>query len=103
MEKRLALQEELEELLGSSNVYFQPPENVQLKFDCIVYKLKDYWTRKADNLKYMFEDCYELTLIYRDPDTDMIKKLLNHFEYSDLDRAPYSSDNLYHAIITIYY
>lgn len=102
MEGRLKLQTELEKLLGNRNVYYQPPESKKLVYDCIVYQKKDLWNRHADNSKYLLKDCYELTFIYRDPDSDFTKRILNHFQYSTFNRH-FTSDNLHHDVITIYY
>ena len=44
MRTRLDLQKLLEKTLGSRNVYFQPPPNVQMEYPAIVYK-----RRKIDN------------------------------------------------------
>ena len=41
MAPRLDLQKLLVELLGSDNVYFQPPPSVQMNYPAIVYKLDD--------------------------------------------------------------
>lgn len=37
MANRLNLHEEFATLLGSNNVYFQPPESVKLNYPCIKY------------------------------------------------------------------
>ena len=98
MGSRLNLQTELEDILGSRNVYFQPPESKKLTYDCIVYYRKDIWNRHADNNNYILENCYELTLIYRDPDSDLTHRILNHFQYSTFNRH-FTSDNLNHDVI----
>ena len=102
MGSRLDLQTELETILGSRNVYFQPPESIKLSYDCIVYNRKDIWNRHADNRNYALEDCYELTVIYRNPDSDLTHTILEHFQYASFTRH-FASDNLNHDIITIYY
>ena len=102
MGSRLNLQSELEELLGSRNVYFQPPESKKLVYDCIVYSKKDVWNRHADNYKYILRDCYELTVIYRNPDSELTHDILTHFQYSNFNRH-FASDNLHHDVIVIYY
>lgn len=38
MNRRYELQAVLEGILGSGNVYFQPPENLKMRYDCIVYE-----------------------------------------------------------------
>lgn len=102
MGSRLDLQIELEVLLGSTNVYFQPPESKRLVYDCIVYDRKDIWNRHADNKNYALMDCYELTFIYRNPDNPLTHEILEHFQYSNFTRH-FTSDNLNHDVITIYY
>ena len=37
MERRLELHEALCEVLGSRNVYFQPPDNVTMRYPCFVF------------------------------------------------------------------
>jgi len=102
MGSRLELQTELEELLGSKNVYYQPPESQKLIYDCIVYQKRDIRTNNADDIKYLFNNCYELTLIYRNPDSDLSENVLRHFQYSSFERH-FTSDNLNHDVIIIYY
>lgn len=102
MASRLELQTELETLLGSRNVYFQPPESKRIEYDAIVYHRDNITHRHADNKNYFMMDCYELTIIYRDPDSELAKKILEHFEYSSFGRH-FTSDNLNHDVITLYY
>lgn len=71
------LQTKLEELLGSKNVYFQPPSNRVMKYPCIVYNLSSVPSRKADNLNYITNYSYTLTLIDYDPDTTFVDKILS--------------------------
>lgn len=102
MASRLELHSELKELLGSDNVYFQPPESKKIEYDAIVYNRNSILSRHASNKNYMVSDCYEVTLIYRDPDSDLARKLLDHFPYSSFSRH-FTADNLNHDVITIYY
>ena len=102
MASRLKLQEELEEVLGSRNVYFQPPESKKLTYDCIVYNPSNISTRKANNKNYIFNDRYDVTFIYKDPDSEMPRKILEHFSYCSHSRH-FVNDNLYHDVFTLYY
>lgn len=102
MGNRIELQSELEEILGTRNVYYQPPESKKIIYDCIIYQKKDIWAKHADDFKYVMQDCYELTIIYRDPDSDLTKRILDHFQYSNFNRH-FTSDNLNHDVITLYY
>lgn len=102
MASRLELQTELEELLGSTNVYFQPPESKKLQYDCIVYYRSNIDTNKADNRNYIMTDRYDVTIIYRNPDNDLPKRMLDRFRYCTHSRF-FTVDNLYHDVFTLYY
>ena len=102
MASRLNLQSELEELLESRNVYYQPPETVKMQYDAIIYNLSGVRTVKADNKSYLIDKRYDLTVISRNPENGLVEKLINHFEYISYDRR-YIADNLYHDALTLYY
>lgn len=96
------MQEELEEVLGSRNVYFQPPETVKMKYDAIVYDFSSMSIRPADNIRYLKKKGYDIVAISRNPDNDIVDKLLDHFQYIRFNRR-YKSENLYHDSLTLYY
>jgi hypothetical protein len=98
---RLELHEILCEKLGSRNVYFQPPPSVKMKYDCIVYSLNDNDSRHADDIRYLNKNRYTVTAISTNPDSDLWERLLD-LPYSSLDR-PYTSDNLNHWALTLYF
>lgn len=101
MRRRLELHDILCALLGSRNVYFQPPESVKLKYPCIVYSRRNVDTNFADNKVYKKYKCYELTVITTDPDSDLIDKILE-LPLCKHDRH-FTSDNLNHDTYTIFY
>lgn len=101
MGSRLELQTTLEMLLGSRNVYFQPPESIKMKYPAIVYKRDDIGNVYASNDVYAQRFLYELTYIDEDPDNDMIIRL-SKLPYCDFVRA-YSFDGLNHYTFTLYY
>lgn len=101
MADRLDLQSLLEGLLGSRNVYYQPPESIKMQYDAIRYSKKNIRTTYANNSKYSMKDCYELVVISVKPDNPVIKKLLE-LPYCSYDRH-YVADNLNHDVLTIYY
>lgn len=76
MDRRLKLQATLENLLGTRNVYFQPPETVKMKYPCIVYGRGSFSTEFANDLPYTIDHNYTITYMDRDPDSPMIDKLL---------------------------
>lgn len=101
MASRLDLQTQLEELLGSRNVYYQPPESIKLKYPCIIYHLSKIRTDDANNKKYLKYRLYQLTLIDEDPDSDLVDKVLE-LPMCSFDRS-FSSDGLNHFVFNIYY
>ena len=102
MGRRQNLHDELASLLGSDHVYYQPPQNFQMKYPCIIYSLSPGDTLHADNSLYRYVDRYTVTHISRKPDDNLAKNLLSVFEKSRYVRR-FVSDNLYHDIYEIYY
>lgn len=98
---REELQVLLERLLGSRNVYFQPPESVKLKYPCIVYERSDIRTNSANNKLYLKHKQYTITVIDEDPDSDIPDKLQD-LKYCSFDRH-FISDNLNHDVFTLYF
>lgn len=101
MAERLDLHSLLEELLESSNVYYDPPESIKMQYPAIRYSKKKIDAVHANDSKYLMRDCYTLTVISKSPDNPVIKKLLA-LPYCSYDR-PYVADNLHHDVLTIYY
>lgn len=101
MASRLDLQTQLEELLGSRNVYYQPPESIKLNYPCIIYELNRIRNLSANNNKYKINRSYRLTLIDRDPDSDLVEPILE-LPMCSFDRS-FSSDGLTHFVFEIYY
>lgn len=101
MASRLQLQTELEELLGSRNVYFQPPAPVRMQYPAIVYSRSNIENRHADNNVYMQSCFYEITVIDEDPDSEIVEKV-SKLPTCRFDRH-YKADNLNHDVFTLYY
>ena len=101
MDRRLKLQTKLEGLLGSRNVYYQPPENLKIEYPAIRYSLSKVDGRYADNAKYSKLTRYELIVIGKRPNDKIIDSILD-LQYSEHDRH-YVVDNLHHDVITLYY
>lgn len=70
MDRRLELHALLESLLPEGKkAYFQPPENVQMSYPCIVYQ-RDYAdVQFAGNKPYRQNTRYQVTVIDPDPDS----------------------------------
>lgn len=101
MESRLELQDLLEDILGSPNVYFQPPESLKIKYPAIVYSRSNMRSTFANNSLYKLDNAYTVILIYDDPDSVTPRKLLS-LPMCSFDRH-YVADNLYHDAFTLYY
>lgn len=101
MKTRIDLQNLLEELLGSRNVYYQPPDTVKMEYPAIVYSKSKIESTFANNNAYSLKDQYEITVIDKKPDNEVIKKLLG-IQYCTYDRH-YKSDNLNHDVLTLYF
>ena len=101
MGTRLELQALLEELLGSKNVYYQPPETLKINYPAIIYSKGKIDKVNANDKCYRITTRYDLTEIDRRPDHPVIQKLLE-LPYCSYDR-PYTSDNLNHDSLTLYY
>ena len=101
MNNRLELHEIFCEILGSRNAYFQPPESVKMNYPAIRYSRKDIKNRFANDQVYMQKDCYEVIVIDKDPDSELVKKV-STFPMCSFDRH-YVSDNLNHDVFTLYF
>ncbi len=102
MGSRLELHKEFEELIGNRNVYYQPPASYKIKYPCIVYQQARPSTRKADNFSYLRVPAYSVTIISKDPEFDLPKRMTEHFQYCSEDRF-FTADNLNHWALTLYY
>ena len=98
---RLELHEILCGILGTRQVYFQPPPTVQMKYDAIVYSIDDVDIVNADDKKYMTTKRYSVVAISKNPDSDLCDKILT-LPYTEFGRF-YTSDNLNHWVITLYF
>ena len=102
MASRLELHEELCELLGSRNVYYQPPSSVQMKYPCIRYSSDGVKVIRANNGVYITYNQYEGVVIDYDPDSETPGNLLTHFQMCSLEPG-FTADNLNHFPFKLYY
>ena len=89
------------DILGSTNVYYQPPESIKMKYPAIVYFLDDINHLYADDFKYKENRRYMITLIDRNPESIYIDDILA-LPYCILDRH-FVTDNLNHFIFNIFW
>lgn len=99
----MAPRSELHELLKTltTNVYFQPPNNLAIKYPCIVYERDTADTAYADNIPYRYTKRYTVTIIDRDPDSTIPLRVaaLPTSRHSQ----SFTSDNLYHDVYNIFF
>jgi len=98
---RLDLQALLVDLLGSDNVYFQPPPSVVMAYPCIVYKRYSAKTIFSDNQPYRNVKRYVVTVIDSDPDSDIPDKVAQ-LPLCSFYRN-YTADDLNHDVFYLYY
>lgn len=99
-DNRLKLDAILRNIIGS-NVYFQPPENIVMKYPCIRYELSSIDVKYADNLAYKYKKAYQITIIDRNPDSIFPDRMLT-LPLCSFQRY-YRSDSLNHFVFKIYY
>lgn len=101
MSNRLKLHELLCEVLGSRQVYFQPPESVKMKYPAIVYSRNSIGNEHANDGVYIQSPSYAVTVIDKNPDSEIVEKI-SRLPMCRFDRH-FTADNLNHDTFTIYY
>lgn len=100
MSSRLLLHTEL--IKCCDNVYFDPPESLRMKYPCIVYSRSSSRSSYANDKTYSYRQGYQVTVIDRDPDTEIPVRLLRNLSFISFVRE-YVYDNLHHMVFRIYY
>lgn len=101
MGSRLDLQNLLESVLGSRNVYYQPPESIRINYPAIIYSRNDIDNTFADDIVYMQNHTYQVIVIDANPDSEIVNKM-SKLPMCRYDRH-YTSDNLNHDVFIINY
>lgn len=94
------LQTLLEDLIESDQVYFQAPGKQKMKYPAIVYEHSANSNRFADDKKYIRKRRYTVTVIDRDPDSEIADKV-SDLPYCEMIRH-FTSDNLNHYVYNLY-
>lgn len=95
------LQATFEELLGSRNVYYNPPASIKMKYDAIVFSRSNIGNTFANNFVYRQLHRYQVTVITYDPDAEIISKI-SKLPTCAFDRH-FVSDGLHHNVFTLYF
>lgn len=100
MSRRTNLQAKLEEILGSSHVYFQPPSSLLMQYPAIKYDLDAMDIKYADDAKYLRFDRYTITLMDYNPESQYVEALLE-LPFCRFNRK-YKADQLCHYVFDCY-
>jgi len=101
MAQRLQLHSLLKTILGSDNVYFQPPASLSMKYPCIMYRRDSDKTIFSDNLVHNRRIRYQVTYIDKNPDS-AIPESIAQLPLCRFDRF-YVADNLNHDVFNIFF
>lgn len=98
---RLDLQTLLENLINCDHVYYQPPSNLQMKYPAIRFSRSDIENKFADNSVYVQQHAYEIIVIDKDPDSEIVEKV-SKLPAARFERH-YVADNLNHDVFQLYF
>ena len=101
MGQRLELQSIFTNILQTDQVYFQPPPTVQMDYPCIVYRRDYELARFADDRPYSRKKRYQVTVIDRNPDSDIPDKIAE-LPLCTYDRF-YTTENLNHDVFKLFF
>lgn len=100
-ERRLAFHSELEKILGSKHVYFQPPETLKMEYPAIVYERTDMPVLNADNEKYLRSCKYRVTVIDKSPDSSVVD-VISKLKFAKFNRH-FATNGLNHDVFLVYW
>lgn len=99
MASRLQLQTLLESF--TEYVYFQPPVNIQIQYPCIVYARDNSHTEFAGNRPYRHAKLYQVTVIDRNPDSDL-PDMVEDLSVCKFNRF-FAANSLNHYVFNLYF
>ena len=115
MERRSDLLiQELKDLLGTEEVYFQASPNVGngvdeayiftgMQYPCFIMERTTAYQPHASDRNYLFRPGYKVTFINPDePDPEMLEKVMQKFPHCSYDKH-FISDGLHHDVFMVYY
>lgn len=105
MGTRLQLHDVLKDIMTDLNlepvVYFQPPDSTMMDYPCIRYNQDNLSSRFADNNPYKLVKRYQITVIDRNPDSDIPNRVAQ-LPMCVFDRF-YPANSLNHFVYNIYF
>lgn len=101
MGHRLALQNELEGILGSRNVYYQPPDQITINYPAIIYSRARIKNTFANNRPYLQKNAYRVIVADYNPDSEIVERV-SLMETAKFERH-YTVNNLNHDSFMVFY
>lgn len=98
---RSQLQTVLEGILGSDQVHYQRPENLQMSYPAFIYSRKYGDVKHADNSTFVHTKQYQVIAILDDPD-DPAADRLEALPYVTFERE-YPEKDLLHKVFNLYF
>lgn len=98
-DRRLALDAKFRAIEGA-HVYYQPPASVKMTYPAIRYERNRIDIVSADNISYLRNTGYMVTVITKDPDSPIVEEV-SKFPKTIFNRH-YTADNLNHDVFIIY-
>lgn len=100
-QRREELHLTLKSLNPAAQVYFQPPENIQMQYPCFLYELDNMDIKRAGNKTYSRTRRYQVTYI----STDVTNA--HHEKVAELPMSSFSryfvADQLHHYVYSLYF
>jgi hypothetical protein len=99
----MGLRSDLQTLLLeiTPKVYFQPPPDLKMVYPCIVYQRDFADTKFAGNFPYSYTQRYQVTLIDRNPDSEILAKIAA-LPMCLFDRN-FATSGLNHDVFTLFF
>lgn len=102
MASRIELHETLKTILGSNNVYFNPPEKLKMEYPCIRYKRTTVRTENADDKIYLKYNRYQIVVIDKNVDSQIADRILEQLPLTTISNFTIS-EGLLHVFMETYY
>lgn len=84
------------------NVYFQPPNTINLKYPCIVFNKTGKDKLYGNDGTYRSIQEYSITVIEHDSESTIADQLDSDLPYCSINQY-FITDGLYHTTLSIYY
>lgn len=98
---KLPIQDYLENLANTQNVYFEPPESFKMIYPCIRFSLDGFDNTLANDDIFIQKRVYEIVVIDRHVKSDIVDRLSSTLGFRFIRK--YTAENLHHTIFRLSY